>query len=247
MLLVKCWACGVAKEPTQMVGRISSGRRNGVPSGHCKPCRAADKRAKRRERPIETLSNKSLGKLGLPYVKSGPKAFQREIVEARSAWREWIKRRAPDEWVAAFYESSGMPWRNPRLSEAEAWKMRYRLDQTYRCAELLRMRVKKKMRRDGVSEAIRNAALGKAKSATLLQRLGYTPEQLKTHIERQFTKRMDWQAFGQGKIHIDHIRPLSAFDLSDEPQFREAFSLPNLRPLWAEQNIAKGARVEHLL
>lgn len=261
--IITCRTCGLVggremfQSKVAAKGRVGT-KAAGVPASTCWPCRAAYQRAKNRARPLDTLSNRSLTKMGLKQPdrvlrQAGLLALSPEqeaiaaAKDARAAWREWIERRAPDAWVARYYEASGKPWRNPRVSTAESWRMRYRLDETYRCAELLRMRVKKKMRRDAVSEAIRNAALGKAKAATLLQRLGYGREQLKAHIERQFKGRMSWAAFSQGKIHIDHIRPLSAFDLSDEQQFRDAFSLHNMQPMWARDNLAKGARVEHLI
>jgi hypothetical protein len=125
--------------------------------------------------------------------------------------------------------------------------MRYNLDEAFRVAERVRLRAKKKLRREPVVTALRSAAVGKGKAQTLLQKLGYSRDQLRQHIERQFTGRMSWKAFRQGKIHLDHIRPLVAFDLSDPDQFREAFSLSNMRPLWTQANLAKGARVEHLI
>jgi hypothetical protein len=44
--------------------------------------------------------------------------------------------------------------------------------------------------------------------------------------------------------HVDHIRPLCAFDLTDPAQVREAFAPENHRWLPAEQNLAK--RVEDM-
>jgi hypothetical protein len=39
--------------------------------------------------------------------------------------------------------------------------------------------------------------------------------------------------------HIDHIRPVSSFDLSDPAQVQECFHFSNLQPLWAIDNIKK--------
>ena len=41
---------------------------------------------------------------------------------------------------------------------------------------------------------------------------------------------------------IDHIIPLSAFDLTDREQFLKAVHYSNLRPMWSEQNRSEGAR-----
>jgi hypothetical protein len=69
--------------------------------------------------------------------------------------------------------------------------------------------------------------------------VGYTVEQLKQHLERQFLKGMTWE--NRGKWHIDHIVPVShfTFDHSSDPAFRAAWALTNLRPLWAKENQQK--------
>jgi hypothetical protein len=42
--------------------------------------------------------------------------------------------------------------------------------------------------------------------------------------------------------HVDHKRPCAAFDQTDPVQFAECWALDNLQPLWASDNIKKGAR-----
>lgn len=41
------------------------------------------------------------------------------------------------------------------------------------------------------------------------------------------------------KYHIDHIKPICSFDLTDEKQLKEAYSVENLRWLPAEENLKK--------
>jgi len=62
------------------------------------------------------------------------------------------------------------------------------------------------------------------------------------YIESQFTKGMNWENYGVYGWHIDHIKPCSLFDLTDPKQQRECFHYTNLQPLWAEDNLAKGAK-----
>ena len=72
--------------------------------------------------------------------------------------------------------------------------------------------------------------------------LGYNCQELMVHLERQFARGMNWQNYGEW--HIDHIRPLSSFiyETPDDPDFRKAWGLTNLRPLWAIDNLSKGAK-----
>jgi hypothetical protein len=77
--------------------------------------------------------------------------------------------------------------------------------------------------------------------------LGYTSAELMAHLERQFLRGMRWDNLGEW--HIDHIVPLSSFSYAtpDDPDFRRAWAITNLRPLWARDNLSKGAKVSLLI
>lgn len=60
------------------------------------------------------------------------------------------------------------------------------------------------------------------------------------HIESRFASGMTWK--NRGAWHIDHVRPLADFDLSDPRQVAEANHYSNLAPLWAADNRRKGSR-----
>lgn len=67
---------------------------------------------------------------------------------AGQAWQYWIATRAPDAWVLAYYRALGEPWRNPRLTDAERWRVRYKADAAFRTSEKLRLRERKIWRRN---------------------------------------------------------------------------------------------------
>jgi hypothetical protein len=71
--------------------------------------------------------------------------------------------------------------------------------------------------------------------------IGFTVDQLKKHIECKFTEGMSWDLFLKGEIHIDHIIPVSVhnFETPSDPDFKKCWSLKNLQPLWAKENISK--------
>lgn len=73
--------------------------------------------------------------------------------------------------------------------------------------------------------------------------VGYGVDELRAHLEAKFLPGMSWGNFGEW--HIDHKRPLASFsyESADDTEFREAWSLSNLQPLWAIDNIRKGACV----
>ena len=81
----------------------------------------------------------------------------------------------------------------------------------------------------------------KKKSATTEKMLGCSYEFFKTYIEQKFPENMGWH--NMGEWHIDHIKPLASFDLNNVEEQAIAFHYTNHQPLWAKDNIAKGAKM----
>jgi hypothetical protein len=69
--------------------------------------------------------------------------------------------------------------------------------------------------------------------------LGYSLQDLKNHLEKQFISGMTWANYG--KWHIDHKRPIASFNITstDCEDFKVCWALSNLQPLWAKDNIQK--------
>lgn len=96
--------------------------------------------------------------------------------------------------------------------------------------------------RRGVWSAI---ARGSKRGRKTFDLLGYTADELRAHIDSQFVDGMSWDNYGDW--HIDHVLPLASFVYAtpDCPDFKRAWSLTNLQPLWAFDNMSKGARLDH--
>lgn len=96
-----------------------------------------------------------------------------------------------------------------------------------------------------LSESLRNrlrsAVVNGYKGGSAVRDLGCSIELLRDRIELQFKPGMTWDnwGFGLGKWHIDHIMPLSAFDLTNRQHFLLACHYGNLQPLWHEDNMRK--------
>jgi hypothetical protein len=77
--------------------------------------------------------------------------------------------------------------------------------------------------------------------------IGYSPAELRTHIERQFIDGMTWQNLVDWQL--DHVLPKSMFSYQSpaDPDFRACWALTNLRPLWSGDNVRKSAKRTHLL
>lgn len=83
------------------------------------------------------------------------------------------------------------------------------------------------------------------KGGSAIKDLGCSIEQFKQYIESQFVEGMSWDNYGLFGWHLDHVKPLSLFDLSDPEQFKQACHYSNMQPLWAANNLKKGNNYEH--
>ncbi len=84
------------------------------------------------------------------------------------------------------------------------------------------------------------ALKGKSKSASTMELIGCTIEELRKYIESQFKPWMTWK--NHGLWDVDHIKACANFDLTDSEQQRACFHWSNLQPLEHIENIKKGAR-----
>jgi hypothetical protein len=74
--------------------------------------------------------------------------------------------------------------------------------------------------------------------------LGCTITEARAHIEALFQEGMSWKAKDRALWHIDHIRPVASFDKGSPSWMFEANHYTNLQPLWAVDNLKKGAKWE---
>lgn len=89
---------------------------------------------------------------------------------------------------------------------------------------------------------LRQALKRNSKVGSAVEDLGCSIEFFKQYIEAQFETGMSWDNYSPEGWHIDHIVPLSKFDLTDREQFLKACHYTNQRPMWAIPNIVEGAR-----
>lgn len=105
---------------------------------------------------------------------------------------------------------------------------RYQTTPQYRIAITLRARVRDALKRGH-------------KSARTEELLGITFPEFKRYLEGKFRLGMSWDNYGEWEI--DHITPLSSFDLSTGEEQRKAFHYTNTQPLWMKENRLKSAKL----
>jgi hypothetical protein len=161
---------------------------------------------------------------GLYRAGNGIKALAKKYSVAPNTLTNMLREGGINTSARANYSASGKCLRS---SDRERHK-----DKMKSPAFLVKKRTMNRIR-----QAIKNQSVNIRGS---FGHVGCTAEYLRSHIESKFAEGMSWQNYG--KWHIDHIKPCAAFDLSMESEVKKCFHWTNLQPLWAKENLQKGAR-----
>ena len=117
-----------------------------------------------------------------------------------------------------------------RKKRQDKWKKRYYSDPVFRAKEFIKSRLKRVLKQKKVYKPVEfNNAFGTNFC------------NFKRHIENQFENGMTWSNYGEW--HLDHIRPLSSFNLSNKIEFKKANNYLNFQPLWAKENLKKSNKI----
>lgn len=216
----KCLGCSASK-PLTTANFYADAR---ATDGFCSRCKDCVKAAAK----VSYLANKEQKiQAAARWRRENPERYAEHVAKHKSgrtaeSFRETKRKSAAKRAHVAI----------PKRRERE--RMKWASDPDYRFGKVLAHQIRK--------------AIGKSKSGAAWESLlGYSCQELRAHLERQFTGSLGWGNYGS-EWHIDHIRPVSSFDFGSDPNaIRECWSLTNLRPLAVEENLRKGAKRLYLL
>ena len=233
----KTCACCHAELPlTSFYQRLN---RHGNPSvdNHCKTCRSAKTQA--------ALARRKADPAELAKIRAWRLEHKRKVRTAKGCTPRTELAAKGEARRLARYAISMAVLQGKLQEDAHVKRWRYVLQE--RQKHRLRRATPKGTLDDRIKVAIWKALRGNKAGRSWESLVGYTLTDLYRHIERQFTKGMGWH--NMGEWHIDHIRPRASFDYQTPEcdAFRQCWSLTNLRPLWARDNIIKGDRVTMML
>lgn len=226
LAIKRCNACKIAKPVTEF------NKRTDRPSGIRPECRECQKERKRRWSESESGKNWLLAYDNDNDVRAKRKEYHdKPENKAASAARHKKWRDTPEgkiKLAAIARRTQQKPESKARRSNHR--KNRYRTDPTYASSVMIRSTLGRVLK-----------AVGQPKASTTFEILGYTPEQFKQRIECQFEPGMSWENRRHDTWHIDHKKPIAAFVAQGVTDPKIINALSNLRPMWATDNMTKGA------
>lgn len=222
----RCTICGESKALAEFHRQATQA--DGL-ANWCKPCKSDRKRK-------DYLDNRQAV---LERVAAYRKAHPEKIAACKRA--SYAKR--PEHYKAMH--------RTRYLENREAileYSARYRADNKDAKNNRDRLYVRERLKRDPLFRliyAMRNRIFTAFRDKAISQRsktneiLGCDWATLRKNIEAKFTGGMSWDNYGSW--HVDHIVPLAS--ANTEAEIVALCHYLNLQPLWAADNIRKGAKL----
>lgn len=166
----------------------------------------------------------------IAYGKLWQETHKEQVNKKTARWRRDNREKhnsASKSWRKRFPEkqlTSSAAWRSNHRSYH---KDRRKVDLSYKLSCYLRYRLRSSIKQN-------------LKSGSFVRDLGCSIPEFKVYLEKQFKPGMSWDNWSANGWHIDHIIPLSKFNLSDRSEFLKASHYTNMQPLWAVDNLRKG-------
>ena len=220
----KCWR---AKELEEFHPcKTNLDKRQGV----CKECWRKNVRETGRERRLEkkTLALEEKERIGAAGLKICLRCREVKKLEEFYDCKAAIDgRRGTCRECQSELHKKSMQKPEVKARANEHRKKRLANDLNFKIAANLRSRVSQASKRG-------------TKAGSAVDDLCCSIEEFKGYIAKKFKLGWTWDNRGRYTWHLDHITPLSAFDLTNREQCRQAFHYTNYQPLGWEENLKKG-------
>lgn len=225
-----CTKCGETKDNGEF-GRNKGGKFG--TRGICKECTREYHRRLRIEHPEKTRG----------ASKKYKAANKEKVAEAGRAYYQANKVKAKESRAKRYQDNKEHELeRNRRWSKANYEKV-LEIGKRY---DAKRRSTPKGRLDNAISAGIhRGLKRGSKSGRHTFSLLGYSIDELVSHLERQFQPGMTWENYGKKGWEVDHILPRSVFNYEtpDDIDFKRCWSLDNLQPLWGPENWSKGGSI----
>lgn len=172
------------------------------------------------------------------YYQQNKERHRQQGKEWRSANPDRVRAISRRQRETPHYQENkiqwGRAWRREHKDHSNSYQrqvyaQKYRSDPSYRLRRVVRQRIRNFISSDGTSKT--------------LQLLGCSLQNYRKYLEARFLPGMTWDNHTYNGWHIDHIKPISQFDLSNPQQLKDAFHYTNTQPLWYVDNIRKSNKL----
>lgn len=153
----------------------------------------------------------------IEHQRARRKKWHLENPDSKKKWYNKVK---GEEWYKIKIKNKREKYKKRRN---ELQKKRLKEDHGYRLLTNLRIRLN---------------SVVKLKKDRSIDILGCKVSFYKNFIESHFTKEMKWN-----NIHIDHIIPVTLFDMTNPEEVKKAFHWTNTRPLLKAANLSKNDKL----
>lgn len=234
----KCSKCDEVKPLTEFKIRAD----NGLHRGQCYECRALQ----RKQNYIKNIDKRK------QWLKDNKEKIAKYAKDYQDKNKEKIAknikqdRKDNPEKYAKYYKTWYDNNKQKASAKSKKWYEEHKEHVIKQTIEYNKKRREENIEiriRDSLRARIRLSLHGKSKNTIKL--LGCSIEELKQHLQSQFTSGMSWDNYGLHGWHIDHIKPCSKFDLLKPSEQRKCFGFSNLQPLWAIDNIRKSNKLDY--
>jgi hypothetical protein len=230
----KCSVCRNDYERTNEFFQKCSQKKDGL-RPECKSCSKAKKKTKAY---LEYLENQKLKRASIRIQYFNSEEYKAKLIESKE--RDSIRKK---KWAT---ENKDIL----RMRESERRKLGKVKPVSKEKRKEYRRKAYEKIKSDPY---LRMIALARgrmrcfikkeAKKFTIKDMLIFNSDEFKQHIESKFKDGMTWDNYGRKGWHVDHIKPISKFNLDNIDECRFCWSLDNLQPLWWHENLTKSNKI----
>lgn len=239
-----CNRCGADKPATAEHWMLRTASKTRF-KGPCRNCRNEKAKQERRENPKKSAAYERGRKDKEKRLADARARYAANPEKARKKYRDKRNKNIEAARAHARKKYAQNPKRQREATKRWFAKNPDKPKQYWRTSGSKRRCNPKHILNSRIGALMREALIkrGSKKSRKKAFIVGWTIDQLAVHLELLFEPGMSFANFGDWEI--DHIIPLSriAYQSEDDPNFRAAWALSNLAPLWASDNTSKHARL----
>jgi hypothetical protein len=172
--------------------------------------------------------------------KARSRANARKTYTKRKDDVEWIRKRTEQRRA---WNNANREYKKQRQREwTRAYREKHPDKYKEKCRANRRKQASKPLNRiiSNVRKRFRDVLRGKRPARAVV---GCSKTELEAHLQSQFTKQMQWNNYGT-YWHVDHIVPVSHFDLTNPEHVKLVHHYTNLRPMEAVANMRKSNKIE---